>query len=97
LALFKIFNNFSSNKSINQATLNHTAGYCYFDKTTGKFWIDTSSNADDMLQLGGTFFGTCSTVSDSTAKEVEDCPGFVLYTGASIYIKFTNTNTASPA
>ena len=50
-----------------------------------------------MLQLGGTFFGTCTTNADETAKVVGDCPGFVLYAGASIYVKFTNTNTASVA
>ena len=50
-----------------------------------------------MLQLGGTFFGTCSTEGDSAAKIVSDCPGFVLYTGASIYVKFTQTNVASVA
>ena len=48
-----------------------------------------------MLQLGGTFFGTCSTAGSTTAKVVEDCPGFVLYAGASIYVKFANTNSGA--
>ena len=48
-----------------------------------------------MLQIGGTFFGTCSTAGSQTNKVVSDCPGFVLYSGASIYVKFDETNTAS--
>ena len=96
MALFKILNNFTSGKSVSQLT-SHTTGYCYFDKTTGKFWVDTSNDAAGMLQLGGTFFGTCSTEANTAAKVVSDCPGFVLYTGANIYIKFTETNTASVA
>lgn len=47
-----------------------------------------------MLQLGGTFFGTCASASNASVKVVSDCPGFVLYTGASIYIKFTQENSA---
>ena len=47
-----------------------------------------------MLQLGGTFFGTCATAGNSNAKVVSDCPGFVLYAGASIYIRFVSANTA---
>ena len=94
MALFKILNNFSSGRSVQELT-SHNAGYCYFDKTTGKFWVDTSSNAADMLQLGGTFFGTCSTTGSLASKAVADCPGFVLYTGASIYVKFTETNTSN--
>ena len=50
-----------------------------------------------MLQLGGTFFGTCSTAAGLSSKVVDDCPGFVLYNGASVYVKFINTNTASPS
>lgn len=93
MALFKILNNFTSGRSID-TVVNHTAGYCYFDKTTGKFWIDTSNNAAGMLQIGGTFFGICTTTGSDNAKIVTDCPGFVLYNGASIYVKFTNANTA---
>ncbi|MBR6253142.1 MAG: hypothetical protein IKR04_04840 [Clostridia bacterium] len=96
MALFKILNNFTSGKSVNQLA-SHTTGYCYFDKTTGKFWIDTSNDAAGMLQLGGTFFGTCTTDANEAAKVVTNCPGFVLYTGASIYVKFTKTNAASVA
>ena len=97
MALFKILNNFSSGRSIQNASITHNAGYCYFDKTTGKFWVDTSNRASDMLQLGGTFFGTCSTAAGLSSKVVDDCPGFVLYNGASVYVKFINTNTASPS
>ena len=50
-----------------------------------------------MLQLGGTFFGTCSTAAGLSSKVVDDCPGFVLYNGASVYVKFINTNAASPS
>ena len=62
LALFKILNNFTSGRSISQLA-SHTAGFCYFDKTTGKFWVDTSDNAAGMLQIGGTFYGNCSTAA----------------------------------
>lgn len=48
-----------------------------------------------MLQLGGTFYGTCTTFGNIGAKVVGDCPGFTLYTGASIYVKFAETNSAS--
>lgn len=96
MALFKILNNFNSGRSISQLST-HTEGYCYFDKNTGKFWIDTSDQAADMLQLGGTFFGTCTTDGDVAAKVVSNCPGFVLYNGASVYVRFSNTNTANPS
>ena len=94
MALFKILNNFNSGKSINTLT-SHTPGYCYFDKNTGKFWVDTGTTAADMLQLGGTFYGTCASTGLTEAKVVNDCPGFSLYTGASIYIKFIETNLAT--
>ena len=47
------------------------------------------------MQLGGTFFGTCSSAGSQTTKVVNDCLGFVLYTGASIYVRFTETNTGA--
>lgn len=47
------------------------------------------------MQLGGTFFGTCSSEGSQTTKVVNDCLGFVLYTGASIYVRFTETNTGA--
>ena len=47
------------------------------------------------MQLGGTFFGTCSSEGSQTTKIVNDCLGFVLYTGASIYVRFTETNTGA--
>ena len=50
-----------------------------------------------MLQLGGTFFGTCSSLGSATTKVVENCPGFVLYAGASIYVKFVNENSGTVA
>lgn len=50
-----------------------------------------------MLQIGGSFFGICSTIGSTATKIVSDCPGFVLYNGASIYVKFTETNSASVA
>ena len=46
-----------------------------------------------MLQLGGTFFGTCSTTGSTAAKVINDCPGFVLDPGASISVQFHVTNT----
>ena len=39
-------------------------------------------------------YGTCSTAASTTAKIVS-CAGFELYTGATVSVKFTYTNTAS--
>ena len=50
MALFKILNNFNSSNSIETVTTAHE-GYCYFDKTTAKFWIDTSNNPTDRMAL----------------------------------------------
>lgn len=38
------------------------------------------------------WYGTCSSSSGTTGKTVT-CPGFVLKTGETIAVKFTNTNT----
>jgi hypothetical protein len=40
------------------------------------------------------YFGTCSTSSSTAAKTVP-CTGFTLVKGAAIFVKFTDTNTAS--
>lgn len=50
MALFKILNNFASSNPITEVTTAHE-GYCYFDKTTAKFWIDTSNNPTDRMAL----------------------------------------------
>jgi len=49
LALFKIFGNFASGAT----TLPNTAtqGYCYFDKNTGKFYIDTTDTVSGRMAL----------------------------------------------
>jgi len=43
LALFKIFGNFASGNTTLPTSA--TQGYCYFDKNTGKFYIDIDSGA----------------------------------------------------
>lgn len=93
MALFKIFNNFNSNTAISNSNITHVAGYCYFDKTTNKFYIDTSNDANGLRQLNGTYYGVCNTASGTAIKTVT-IPGFGLTTGVSVLIKFTNTNTA---
>ena len=48
MALFKIFGNFASgNTTLPTST---TQGYCYFDKNTGKFYIDTATS--ETAELG---------------------------------------------
>jgi len=39
-------------------------------------------------------YGTCSTAAGSNPKTV-DCTGFILDTGAIIYVRFTATNTVA--
>lgn len=42
-----------------------------------------------------TNYGTCNTAAATAAKVVSDIPNFELSVGASVYIKFANTNTAT--
>ena len=42
MALFKIFGNFASGNTTLPTSA--TQGYCYFDKNTGKFYIDTATS-----------------------------------------------------
>lgn len=41
-------------------------------------------------------FGTCNTAAN-VADKIVDCPGFVLYTGACISVRFNNANTSTAA
>ena len=93
MALFKILNNFDSGTAITSVT-NYVQGYCYFDKNTGRFWIDTSNTADGRVAINGTFYGLCSTAAD-TANKTVTCAGYILSTGSVIYVRFDKTNTAS--
>lgn len=96
MALFKIFNNFSdTSKNITNVS-SHNTGYCYFDASTNKFYVDTSDTASGLRQLNGTLFGVCSTEADEGIKEVT-IPGFDLTEGVAVFVKFTNTNTADTA
>ena len=95
MALFKILNNFESGNVIS-ALSNHTAGYCYFDKNTGKFYIDTTNTASGLRQLNGTFYGVCSTAAATATKEVT-IDGFGLSEGVCVFVKFNNTNSAGVA
>ena len=49
MALFKIFGNFASGNTTLPTT--YTQGYCYFDKNTGKFWVDTTNAAAGRMAL----------------------------------------------
>ena len=44
--------------------------------------------------VGSMLYGTCSTEA-ATAAKVVDMTGFTLMEGATIHVKFTNTNSAS--
>lgn len=92
MALFKILNNFTTGTAITSVT-NYVQGYCYFDKNTGKFWIDTSNTEAGRVAINGSFFGACST-NANTANKVVLCPGFILSSGSVIFVKFNNTNSA---
>ena len=80
----------------NQAMPNtYHQGYCYFDVTTGKFWIDTKDNdSTGRLAIHSSFYGVCETAAGTAQKQVS-CPGFVPSPGAIIFIKFKYTNTAA--
>lgn len=39
------------------------------------------------------WYGTCETAAATSAKEVNDCPGFVLETGAKISVRFRHENS----
>jgi len=97
LALFKIFNNFNDlTKTIDNVS-NHKAGYCYFDATTNKFYVDTiDDSAGGLRQLNGTFYGECST-DGSLEIKTTNISGFALAKGVAVYIRFINTNTAVPS
>ena len=49
MALFKIFNNFASGNTSLPET--YVEGYCYFDKNTGKFYVDTTSTAAGRMAM----------------------------------------------
>lgn len=95
MALFKIFNNFNDlTKTIDDVS-NHKAGYCYFDATTNKFYIDTVDNdGSGLRQLNGTFFGECSTAGNVAIKTAA-ISGFALTKGVVVYIRFLYANTAT--
>ena len=42
MSLFKVFNNFSSGNDLPNT---YVEGYCYFDKNTGKFYVDTNGTS----------------------------------------------------
>lgn len=96
MALFKIFNNFNNpSKTIDDIT-NHNTGFCYFDASTNKFYVDTTNTSAGVRQLNGTFYGECSTVG-ATAIKTAAITGFSLVKGISVLIKFTYENSAAVA
>ncbi len=49
MALFKIFGNFASGNTTLPTSA--TQGFCYFDKNTGKFYIDTTNAVSGRMAL----------------------------------------------
>lgn len=70
------------------------------DKTVGKATMLETARAIDGVQFNGTadiiHYGTCSTAAGTNPKVV-DCTGFILDTGAIIYVRFTVTNSVAVA
>lgn len=100
MALFKILSNMTDTSR--QLPNEYHQGYCYFDVTTGRFWIDTTDDASGRMSLNGNnklFYGTCSTAADLTTKAVT-CAAFTaadLTPGSVIYVLFSTTNTGAVA
>ena len=79
MALFKIFNNIDSNHSLPST---YTKGYCYFDATTNKFYIDTAGDGGttgtrvplnalyaDLTKVGQRIpFATCTSAANAVTK-----------------------------
>ena len=86
MALFKIFNNIDSNNGLPDT---YTKGYCYFDATTNKFYIDTAGDGTTegtIVPLNGEF----SDVSKTTLA----LPYTVCNTAAGTMIKDVTISTA---
>lgn len=62
--------------------------------TTG--YIGKVSIGENSYNVGSTMYGVCSTAAGTAEKTVE-MTGFKLIQGATIHVKFTNTNTNSAA
>lgn len=71
----------------------YNQGYCYFDKTTGRFWIDTiDGDANGRVQINTSLYAVCNTAANVAKKEIT-IPGLTLTEGTTIYVKFTNSNS----
>ena len=53
-----------------------------------------SGSTETTHSIGSTAYGVCSTAAATVAKTLE-MTGFTLITGATIFVKFTETNTAA--
>lgn len=74
----------------------HVVGDGHFE---GDVHIDGNITADNLdldIDVPPFYYGTCSTAAATVAKVVT-CSGFVLETGATIVVKFTNYNTGASA
>lgn len=74
----------------------HVIGDGHFE---GDVHIDGNITADNLdldIDVPPFYYGTCSTAAATVAKVVT-CSGFVLETGATIVVKFTNYNTGASA
>jgi hypothetical protein len=79
LALFKIFNNIDTNNALPST---YNKGYCYFDASTNKFYIDTAGTGGttgtrvplnalraDISKIGQRIpFVTCTTAAGTATK-----------------------------
>jgi len=106
LALFKIFNNIDSNNNL-PATYNK--GYCYFDATTNKFYIDTDGNGTTTgtrVPLNSKFsdvattglmlpYTVCNTAASLRFKEITIATeGWTQQVGSMIAVYFAHENSA---
>ena len=63
----------------------------YSDATTSASGLMSATDKKKVNAISG-YYGTCTTAADTAAKVVT-CSNFVLATGATIKVKFTNANT----
>lgn len=62
--------------------------------TTTGYITSVKVNSGAIQNIGSSAYGVCETAAGTAAKTV-DMTGFVLTTGATIHVKFTNSNTAA--
>ena len=69
--------------------------YLAIDNGTTTSKVEMSTAVEGIVgRKARLWYGTCSSASGTTDKTVT-CPGFILKTGETIAVKFTNTNTVA--